>query len=928
MEERLIRKVRAIMFTDMVGFTQIMGQDEELGLRVRRRHMDVLEESHLAFQGEIVGYFGDGTLSLFSNPLDAVLCAIESQKEFGKPPEVPVRIGIHLGQVIIQPDGIIGDAVNIASRMESFSVPGGVLISDAVEEQIKNQPQIETVSLGKFRLKHVERPFEIFAVSAPGLAVPDPAHLEGKGEKMGIFPGGLPAQATPLLGREAEVAEIVERLSGNQIVTITGPGGIGKTRLAIEVTSRLAGDFAGRLIFVPMATVSDASRFLPALASALNIKEAEGRGYRDGITAVIGDRRALLVLDNLEQIIDSAVDIADLVSSCSNLKILATSRTPLRLSGEQEYPLSPLSLPGQDRLASFEEVLASPAVALFADRAAKANHRFRVTQENAPAVAEICRRLDGLPLALELAAARIRLLSPGVLLQRLDRTLDVLGQGPRDLPARHQTLRATIDWSHSLLSEAEKVLFRRLAVFSGGFTLEGAEKTGCGAEGGFVLDDLASLLDQGLVRHAADEDRYTILQTIKEYAQEKLESAGESAEISRNHARYFQEIARRIHRGTQGDEQLKWMARGIREEANVHSALAWSLTAARDGDEEAADIGLALCGQLWIFWHILGMHLEARKWVEELLEAAGDRRKKPAVCSALLTAGLCSWTLGDFPRAIEEYEACYQLARELEMGFELAAAAGCLAVSHLPLGELELAAKYAKESIALCREIDNQWWLGFSLAFDGLLSLVSGQPDQARARYEEALAIQRKIGDYEGGALSLGGLALLASSGGDYRQAVELYELSLDSYATVGDRAEEARILDEMAWTYLKLEDTTAARSSFAGSIQAYQEVGSLRGIGLALFGLAAAELVEGSAYRAAQIAAAAERFSEEEGIVNIYAENHPAGTYVEQARGALHSGEVERSREEGRALALEDVLEMAGLADEAPTNILITRAS
>jgi predicted ATPase len=349
----------------------------------------------------------------------------------------------------------------------------------------------------------------------------------------------------------------VECLRNSRIVTITGPGGIGKTRLAIEVTLRLADEFPNKMVFVPMATVSDASGFAPTLASALNVKEAEGRGLRDGIKTVIAEKPVLLVLDNLEQIINAAVDIADLVSSCLNLKILVPSRTSLKLSSEQAYSLSPLSWPKQVRLASPEEVMTSPATVLFADRATKANPRFKITQENAQAVAEICQRLDGLPLALELAAARIRLLSPDALLQRLNRTLDVLARGPQDAPVRHQTLRATIDWSHSLLSEAEKVLFRRLSVFSGGFTLEGAEETGCGAYGGFVLDDLASLLDQGLVRHADDEDRYTMLQTIKEYAQEKLEVAGESAELSRNHARYFVEIAKHIHQGTQGNQQQK-----------------------------------------------------------------------------------------------------------------------------------------------------------------------------------------------------------------------------------------------------------------------------------------------------------------------------------------------------------------------------------
>jgi predicted ATPase/class 3 adenylate cyclase/Tfp pilus assembly protein PilF len=912
MKERLSRKLLAIMFTDIVGFTQLMQHDEKLGLQLRQRHKDVIEDSHQAFDGEIVRYLGDGTLSLFSNALDAVLCAIEIQKEFGKPPEVPLRIGIHLGHVIIEPDAIIGDAVNIASRMESFSVSGGVLVSDTVQDQIKNQPEIQTVSLGKYLLKNVDRPYEIFAISVSGLTVPDPDHLEGKGGKTAILPGGLPTPATALLGRDDEVGEVLSSLEQYRIVTITGPGGIGKTRLSIEVTHRVADDFADRLAFVPMVNILDASGFIPGLASALNIKEAEGRGYRDGITAIIADKKALLVLDNLEQIIDAAVDIAYLVSTCSNLKILATSRTPLKLAAEREFPLSPLSVPQQERLGSFEDVAASPAVALFVDRARKANHRFDLTEENAPTVAEICRRLDGLPLALELAAARIRILSPGALLKRLTHILDVLSRGPRDLPERHQTLRATIDWSHSLLSDAEKMLFRRLAVFSGGFTLEGAEEV-CGNEASImVLDELESLLEKGLVRHADEEDRYFMLQTIKEFALEKLEAAGETAEIKRKHASYFLEIARRTHLGTQGHDQLERMERADQEVSNIQRALEWWLAMAEEGDEEAAELGLRLCGELWMYWHIRGMHLSARGWVEDFLEAANGQRDTPGTCAALLTAGLCSWTLGEYPRAVKELEASYQIAKKLGMAYEMASATSCLIISYLPMGEISKAAENARESLEIAREINNEWIFAFSLAFEGLTSFVSGELEAAEEKYREALKIQRKIGDYEGGGFSLGALAQLAAAKNEFQEADHWYQEAQSSYVRVGDRAEEARILEEMAWNSLKLADTARARRNFSSSIQAYNEIGSVRGIGLALYGLAATEQVEGSAYRAMEIAAAADRFSEEEGIVNMFVDNNPAKESIDSAKEGLSPEELSKASLAGRALAIEDVLEMA----------------
>jgi len=384
MREHLDRQLAAVMFADMIGFTALMQEDESLGLRARANYRRVLEAQHEAFAGRVVQYYGDGALTIFPNSVDAVLCAIEIQKEFGQPLEVPVRIGIHVGNVIIEPTGLVGDAVNIASRIESFGIPGGVLVSDSVHDQVKNQPQLGFVNLGKFKLKNIGRPFEIFAVSTDGLEVPAPDFLEGKGERFASLPSNLPDPETPLLGRDVDLSALIELLERHRVVTVTGPGGIGKTRTAIEVCHSLASRFFDGIAFVSLAVVTDASDFMPALADALAVKEAEGRSQADGVVALIADKKALLLLDNMEQLVSAVPEIATLVSKCPELRVLTTSRTPLRIDAERQYALGPLALPPPGDEEALESPMAFPGIALFVERAKMAKSSFELTAESAP----------------------------------------------------------------------------------------------------------------------------------------------------------------------------------------------------------------------------------------------------------------------------------------------------------------------------------------------------------------------------------------------------------------------------------------------------------------------------------------------------------------------------------------------------------------
>jgi predicted ATPase len=913
--DRLDRRLVAVMFTDMVGYTALMQADERLGLDKRDRYMRALQSHHDAFGGTIIQRLGDGSLSMFPSSLAAVHAAVAIQRELAAH-QVPVRIGIHVGEVIIESERLTGDAVNIAARIESFAVPGGVMLSDSAYDQIKNRSDVGVARLGRFRLKNVGRPFELYAVSADGIVVPDPGALEGKGERFASLPSNLPDPVAPLVGRADDLGSLVELAREHRVVTITGPGGVGKTRIVVELGRLLAPEFLDGVAFIALADVTEPADFLPALADALDVKEAEGRTLGEGVASLIGDKKALLLLDNLEQVVSAAPDVAGLAESCPGLRIVTTSRTPLRIAAEREYPLAPLALPPSSDPDLTESVLAYPAVALFVERAKATRTSFELTPENAGAVAAVCRRLDGLPLALELAAARLRLLSPEALLERLDRALHVLTSGSRDIPERQQTLRATIDWSHSLLTEPEQRLFRRMAVFAGGSTFADVEAV-CADSGETVLDELESLVDKALVQADAQGDRLRMLQTIGDYARERLEAAGETGELALRHARRYAQLAHEIRDGIEGTDEVRSIERGIAEEGNLQAALDTLLATVRNGNAAASEEGLQLCGDLFMYWHIRGKNLTARDYAASFLDA--DTGASPSVgrAGALLTAGLASWVLGEFERANEEWAEAYRIAAELEADRELCIGAFFQGVGLLGF-DLDTGLKWTSESIERSRAFGFTWAEGFSSTADGILHTVAGDLDTAQTRYSHALDIQQRVGDEEGAGLSLGGLAQLAATRGDLAGALDLYRQSLAAFEAIGDRAEEARILSEMAWTHLRHEDPALARRYFLDSVQAYTDVASVRGVGLSLIGLAATEAVELRPETAVQIAAAAEVYAHQEGIVNVYSDETPGREFVDQARAALPADDVARATEAGRGLTIKEALDLARIPEAA----------
>jgi predicted ATPase/class 3 adenylate cyclase len=885
----LDRRLVAVMFTDMVGYTALMQADERAAVERRDRYVRTLERQHDAFGGTIVQRLGDGSMSMFPSSLAAVNAAVAMQHDLGAD-EIQVRIGVHVGEVVIEPERLTGEAVNIAARIESFAVPGGVMLSDSAYDQIRNRSDFAVVSLGRFRLKNVGRPLELYAVAADGVVVPDPAALEGKGERSTSLPSNLPDPSAPLLGRATDLASLTELVREHRVVTITGPGGVGKTRTVVELGRLLAPEFLDGVAFVPLADVTEPADFLPALATALDVKEAEERTLGDGLVALIGDRKPLLLLDNLEQVVAAASEVAGLIDRCPALRIVTTSRTPLRIAAEREYALAPLALP--------------PAVELFVERGKTTKGSFELTAENAAAVEAICHRLDGLPLALELAAARLRILPPEALLERLDHALDVLTAGPRDSPERQQTLRATIDWSHSLLTEPEQRLFRRMAVFAGGCTFADVEAV---CESG--LDELESLVDKALVQ--IEGDRLQMLQVIAEYATERLADVGEADELALRHARWYAQLAGKLRDGIEGTDQVGALERGIADEGNLQAALDTLLATARTGDGDACEQGMQMSGDLWMYWHIRGKNVTAREYAAAFLEADLRRAATVGRAGALTTAGLASYMLGQLERANDEWAEAHEVAAASNADRELCIAALCRAIVLIEI-DPDAGLGWAKDSVERSRTLGFAWCEAFASSFEGILNTIAGDLDAAEARCSEALEIQERIGDAEGAGVSLGALAQLASGRGDPGGALDLYRRALAAFEAIGDRAEEARILDEMGWTCLRDQQPELARRYFLESVRAYTDVASVRGVGLSLIGLAAAEAVENRLEQAVQIAAAAELYAQQEGIVNIYSPDTPGQEFVDLARASLSADELARATETGRRLTIAEALALA----------------
>jgi predicted ATPase/DNA-binding XRE family transcriptional regulator len=681
----------------------------------------------------------------------------------------------------------------------------------------------------------------------------------------------LPSPLTSILGRERELEEAAAALGRPEVrlLTLMGPGGVGKTRLALGIAEHMSPRFADGAYFVPLATITDPELVAPTVARAVGLKGTEATDL-EGLKRALHGSRMLLLLDNFEQVITAAPLVADLLALCPNVKALVTSREALDLRGEMRMIVPPLQVPKPDEIEAGQDWSGYSAVRLFAERAESVSD-FRLSEENAREVARLCARLDGLPLAIELAAARAALLSPGEMLARLDRKLPLTGGGARDLPDRHRTLHAAISWSYELLSAEEQRLFRRLAVFRGGFTLDSVEAV-CNAHAdlpGGTLEGIASLLAKSLLVDGdrAGTHRFTMLETIREYAWERLDESGECDAVQRLHAQYYLALSHVAEPELTGPRQAEWLELLEGEHDNLRAALQWCLRS-----PDGATMGLRIAGALLWFWQVRGHLSEGR-------ERLGAALRRPEV-----------------GRTEERSKALF--------------AAGTLALFQ---GDYEAARLHFSESMEIEAQRGNLWGMTLSLNGLGRVAEYQGDFEGARGLYEEALEIRSRNGHRWGVAGSLNNLGRAAMRQGDLDRAHPLLVESLSIFRETDDRSSTAMVLSNLALAALREHDHEQALGLFSESLRLSMEISYKWGVPFCLIGYAEVACTRGDGVRAARLLGAAERIFSAIGARMDPIDHAQFEHVTAEAKGLLSSERFTEAWEEGAALSIEEAARYAG---------------
>jgi predicted ATPase/class 3 adenylate cyclase len=859
------------LFTDIEGSTRLLQELGDEYRAVQDLHHEIVRRAFTDAGGTEIRTEGDSFFVAFRTPSAALRAVVAAQRGLardwphGRP--LLVRMGLHTGEGVLGGDEYLGIDVNRAARIAAAAWGGQVLLSEATKVLVESAlPEGVTVrSRGVHRLKDIRHPEHLYDLVIAGLPAdfPPPRSLEA--------PSNLPRELTSFVGREPEIAEVKAWLRKTSLLTLTGPGGTGKTRLALRVAAEAATEYPDGSFFVDLAPVSDPALVVPTIASALGIRE-EGweRPVTETLEDYLRDRRLLLVLDNFEQLVKAGDVVTRLLAAGPSLKVMVTSRAPLRLRGEQVVPLTPLRVADPRTRPSLETASRTEAVALFAQRAVAVAPAFVLTEQNAPQILELVARLDGLPLAIELAASRAGVLTPGSMLQRMDRRLPLLVGGARDAPARQQTLRATIGWSYELLEEQERVLFRRLSVLTGGSTVEAAAAVCLGDEGleVDVLQRLTALAENSLV-HAQTADgnevRFGMLQTVREFGRERLAAEDDAERIERRHAEWFLRLAEDAEANLRGPELTAGLGTLQVEHDNVRAVLRWAI----DGDE--GGIGLRIVGAVWRFWHLAGHLSEGRRWTSAVLELPSAAGRTTARARALAAAGGLAYWQNDVPAVREAYAEALDISRHL--GDEAGAAEGT-------------------------------YNLAFAYGLDATRT-------RSRSMFRQSREMFERLGNRLGMADALWAVAMLARLEGDFETARRQAEESVRIHRVLGDAFGLVDALGELGRAALELGDLEVARSSFLETLDALAPIGYRTAVAITLDYVAALENRLGRPVRALRLAGAAEALKEAAGG-QVPPEFAALSDPRRAARPALKEEDIAAAWEEGRAMTLEEAVAYA----------------
>jgi predicted ATPase/class 3 adenylate cyclase len=902
------------LFTDIEGSTKLWERDPEAMSKALSRHDELLREHAEAHGGFVFKTVGDAFYVAFSSAPEAVEAALEAQRsllaeEWEQTDPLRVRMALRTGKAEERGEDYFGPTLNRVARLLSAGHGGQVLISLSTQELVRDQLPLgaELMDLGERRLKDLFGHEHVFELTAPGLPSSFPP-LKTLDARL----NNLPTQPTPLVGREREVTKVSDllRRADVRLLTLTGTGGTGKTRLALQSAAELIDEFEDGVFFVALDTISDHELVASTVAHVLGVTEGGDQPLEERLKEYLHERESLLLLDNFEQVVEATPLLEGLLAAAPRLKVIVTSRVALRLYGEHEFPVPPLELPDTRRLPKPEDLAQYEAVKLFIERARAVKPDFVLTNENASAVAEICARLDGLPLAIELAAARIRLLPPQAMLARLGSRLKLLSGGARNLPERQRTLRGAIEWSHGLLAPEEQILFARISVFAGGCTLEAIEAV-CNAEGDLTVDSLegvSALLEKSLLRQEEGPDgepRFVMLETIHEYAREKLEEGEEAEEIKRAHAQYFLALAEEAEPELRGPDQFEWFERLEAEHDNLRALLSWSL------ESGGTELGLRLAGALGEFWYARGHYREGKGWLEGVLAKDGGSTLAATRAKALEAVGWLANERGD----IEGAEAAAEegLSLSAQAGIESTRNASFLRILGATArirGDHERANELYKESLALSREAGDRWGIAQSLINLGSTAHMQGDHERAKELYEEGLILSRELGGAQPLAdflISVGYTSLLES---DHERATALNEEAAALLREQRHRGDLQYAVDNLGWAALVRGDHQQARKLFEESLRLCWELGDRTIAAESLEGLACVAEAEGEAERATRLFGVAETLREAVGYHQTPEECALREPYLTTARSRMEEAEWAEERAMTLAEAISYALE------------------